>query len=238
MRLASLLAFLGLSTFTVLSAVACGGTSADDPASDPANTADGSDEEVKAAVIGEESNGKTVDVALGRSFTIALSENASTGYSWMVKSVDKTLGQPKTTMIPGDVHRPGAPGTKKLTWSTKSPLDLVGKHEITLILQRPWAETSPPAKTFKVTINITDVAKASTCGGLRGEMCSDKGQYCDFSAAASCGMADQTGKCQTKPEFCPEVFMPVCGCNGKDYSNGCFANAAGTSVAHAGNCAK
>jgi predicted secreted protein len=237
MRLASLLSLLAVSTFTVFSVVACGGTDAEEPGtSDPA-TADGSDEEVKAAVIGEESNGKTVDVALGRSFTIALSSNASTGYSWSVKSVDKTIGQPKMSTIPGDVSRPGAAGTQKFTWSTKSPLDLVGKHEITLVYQRPWAETSPPAKTFKVTINISDVTKAKTCGGLIGASCG-KGDYCEYSASQSCGMADQMGKCQTQPQFCPEVFMPVCGCNGKDYSNGCFANAAGTSVAHAGNCTK
>jgi predicted secreted protein len=237
MRLASLVTILGLTTFTVLPVVACGGTSADDPStSDPA-TADGSDEEVKAAVIGEESNGKTVDVSLGRSFTIALSDNASTGYTWSVKSVDKTLGQPKVTTIPGDVSRPGASGTKKFTWSTKSPLDLVGDHDITLILQRPWAETSPPAKTFTVKINITDLAKAATCGGIIGQTCG-KGTYCEYTAKQSCGAADQQGKCQTKPEFCPEFISTVCGCDGKEYGNGCFANSAGVSVAHAGPCVK
>src|SRR5262249_42567983 len=137
---------LALAAFS-LTAVACGSSGSDDPASDPADTADGSDEEVKAAVIGEESNGKTVDVTLGRSFTIALSENASTGYSWVVASVDRTIGQPKQTTIPGDSNRPGAAGTKKFTWSTKSPLNLVGKHEIELRKVRPWAERSAPAAT-------------------------------------------------------------------------------------------
>jgi predicted secreted protein len=237
MRIASLIAVLGLTTFTVLPLVACGGA-ADDPAGDPpTSTADGSDEEVKAAVIGEESNGKTIEVALGRSFTIALSENASTGYTWSVQSVDRTIGQPKITTIPGDAKRPGSAGTKKFTWSTKSPLDLVGEHTITLVKQRPWAETSPPAATFEVTIDITDVAKTPVCGGLIGATCA-KGLYCEYGAKQACGMADQQGKCQTRPEFCPEVFMPVCGCDGKDYSNGCFANSAGTSVAHTGSCAK
>ena len=225
-------------SFLALAAVACGGSSSDDTSAPPADTADGSDEEVKAAVIGEESNGKTVSVVLGRSFTIALADNgASTGYAWKVTSVDKTLGYPKESSVPGDASKPGSPGTKKFTWSTKSPLDLVGKHQITIEKIRPWAETTPPAATFKVTIDILDTTTSVVCGGLRGATCT-KGSYCDFPAKASCGMADQTGSCNPTPEFCPAVVMPVCGCDGKTYNNGCEANRAGVSVKSSGDCAK
>jgi predicted secreted protein len=238
MRLAALLTILGLSALAV-GPMACT-TSTDDGndgtgTSDP-QTSDGADEEVKAAVISEKDNGKTVDVQLGRSFSILLESNASTGYRWSVKSVDRTLGQPKQTTIPGDPNRPGAAGAQKFTWSTKSPLNLVGKHQIQLEYQRPWAENSPPAKTFSVTVNIVDAAPtAKKCGGLAGIQCA-AGTYCEFTAAQACGMADQQGTCQKKPEFCPEVYSPVCGCDGKEYGNSCFANAAGTSVAHEGKC--
>jgi predicted secreted protein len=207
------------------------------PATDPA-TSDGAAEEVKAAVIDEASNGKTVTVALGRSFTIALAENgASTGYTWNLKSVDKTIGQPKVTTIAGDPKAPGSAGLKKFTWSTKSPLDLVGKHVITLEKLRPWAETSPPAATFKVTIDIQDLAAAPICGGLAGFACG-KGSYCEYTASASCGAGDQSGKCSALPQICPMVVMPVCGCDNKTYNNSCEANRAGASVHSAGPCAK
>ena len=47
-------------------------------------------------------------------------------------------------------------GTAKFTWSTKSPLDLVGKHDITLILQRPWAETAPPTEADNRSLLLFD----------------------------------------------------------------------------------
>jgi predicted secreted protein len=234
--LLSLVALLSLVTAASTSTLACGGAPEDSIGTGDPATADGSDEEIKAAVFGQEDSGKTVQVTLGRSFTIALSENASTGYSWKVSSVDRSLGYPKETMIPGDVSRPGNPGTKKFTWTTKSPLDLVGKHDITIIKIRPWQETAPPAETFKITVEIIDSAKASTCGGLIAKACGT-GSYCEFSAKAACGMGDQTGTCQTKPQFCPAVIMPVCGCDGKTYNNGCEANRVGVSVKASGPCA-
>jgi hypothetical protein len=73
------------------------------------------------------------------------------------------------------------------------------------------------------------------CGGFAGLTCSDK-QYCDYPPHSSCGIADQFGTCKPRPEFCPEIYMPVCGCNGHTYPNACQAAHSGQSVAHAGSC--
>ena len=229
----SLLALFGLVFVASSSMVACAASSDDDsPATE--GTANGADEEVKAAVIGESQNKKTVDVQLGRSFNIALESNGSTGYSWSVKG-ESDLGKPKQSTIPGDASRPGAPGTQKFSFSTKGAS--VGAHTIKLEYQRPWAELSPPAKTFEVTINVTDATKAKKCGGFVGFTCAAT-EYCEFPAAAACGMADQQGTCTAKGDFCPQFISTVCGCDGKEYGNGCFANAAGASVAHQGACTK
>lgn len=213
--------------------VGCGGNGSEEV--DPSTgTADGVEEELKAAVIGEEMNNQMVDVTLGRSFTIALSDNApSSGYKWMIESVDKTIGAPKESYKPGPAV--GSAGLRKFRWTGKSPLDLVGRHEITLVLQRAWAELSRPAKTFKVTVNIVDPSGKKHCGSFAGMPCADT-EYCEFGAAANCGIADHTGTCVPKPKLCPAVVSPVCGCDGRQYNNSCIANAAGIDASNSNAC--
>ena len=226
-------ALASLSVVALASLSGCASDTSDDHTSDPAATDDGANEELKAAVIDETENNKTVSVNLGRSFTIALSDNASTGYVWSVKSVDKTIGQPKVTTVPGDTNKPGASGLKKFTWSTKSPLDLVGQHTITLLHARAFGNT--PSSTFTVTIDIKDTTKAKTCGGFAGLTC-DGDAYCDYDSKNACGAGDQSGTCLSKPQFCPAVVLPVCGCDGKTHNNSCEANRAGITVVASGPC--
>jgi hypothetical protein len=51
-------------------------------------------------------------------------------------------------------------------------------------------------------------------------------QYCDQGDVC----ARSTGTCKDRPVNCLDVFIPVCGCDGVDYGNGCDANAAGVQV--------
>ncbi|MBK8170392.1 MAG: hypothetical protein IPK60_08590 [Sandaracinaceae bacterium] len=74
------------------------------------------------------------------------------------------------------------------------------------------------------------------CGARLGNTCAE-GQFCKFEEAAICGFADATGTCAAIPsDGCTKELSWVCGCDGVSYQNGCMANAAGTSVQHAGQC--
>jgi hypothetical protein len=80
-----------------------------------------------------------------------------------------------------------------------------------------------------------DAGSGASCGGLQGAGCAG-GEYCDFSIAAQCGAADQTGTCTAIPQICNDLASPVCGCDGKTYPNSCYAARAGFSIASQGEC--
>jgi hypothetical protein len=73
------------------------------------------------------------------------------------------------------------------------------------------------------------------CGGFAGFVC-DAGEFCSYEQGDYCGFADAMGTCEVKPEVCGEIWSPVCGCDGNNYSNPCEANAAGVSVKQTGDC--
>ena len=74
------------------------------------------------------------------------------------------------------------------------------------------------------------------CGGLAGTPCKNKGEYCNYPIEASCGAFDRTGTCEPIPDGCGGVVDPVCGCDGKTYSNACIAATNGVSVQATGAC--
>ena len=76
------------------------------------------------------------------------------------------------------------------------------------------------------------------CGGLPlPEMSTacDVDQICE-RPADSCRIADLQGVCVAKPELCPEIYQPVCACNGQTYGNDCLRLQAGAALDFPGAC--
>lgn len=73
------------------------------------------------------------------------------------------------------------------------------------------------------------------CGGIAGIECKAN-EYCSYPVGAACGVGDQFGVCRVRPQVCTRIYLPVCGCDSKTYSNACVANAAGVDVYYAGPC--
>lgn len=90
------------------------------------------------------------------------------------------------------------------------------------------------ASSAASTSGSTGTGSGTTCGGKQGKQCLST-EYCDFSAD-TCSFADQTGTCTLRPVGCPDIYSPVCACDGTVYASACDAASMGVDVNNGGAC--
>lgn len=76
---------------------------------------------------------------------------------------------------------------------------------------------------------------ALACGGITGATCPSN-QVCDITVRGACGGADLPGVCVPPADACGEIYQPVCGCDGRTYSNDCERLRARAQINHEGPC--
>jgi hypothetical protein len=74
-----------------------------------------------------------------------------------------------------------------------------------------------------------------TCGGSSGATCNGSSTYCDYPNN-NCGANNATGTCKKARKSCPRIRDPVCGCDGKTYSNECVAHRKGVDIQYERRC--
>jgi inhibitor of cysteine peptidase len=101
---------------------------------------------------GDKVTGDTFETTIGRTFTIALDANATTGYNWSQTTKDTNVVAYVDNEYVAEARDPqvvGGGGTDTFTFKAVGK----GTTTITLAYARPW-ESVPPAQTRTITVTV------------------------------------------------------------------------------------
>jgi len=95
-----------------------------------------------------------VDLRVGETLEISLSENASTGYQWMISAesaqkLDKVLRE-RESSVEGAGGTPGKPGVRHFNFEALGP----GTAELELEYRRSWEAGKAPARRFSLHVRV------------------------------------------------------------------------------------
>jgi inhibitor of cysteine peptidase len=108
----------------------------------------------KMAQVDESFNGRQIELPVGETLEISLSENASTGFQWILPresahNLEKILHERKPA-VEGTADPLGKPGVRHFFFEAFKP----GAVELELHYRRPWETAKPPARKFKLRIRV------------------------------------------------------------------------------------
>jgi len=105
-------------------------------------------------VLGPDANGKTIKVPLGRTVTIRLKGNPTTGYRWSLERLEgkalKQVGDVQYVAKRVPPRLVGSGGVFIATFRAVEP----GKASVRMHYARPWEKGKPPAKVFELTVQV------------------------------------------------------------------------------------
>jgi len=104
--------------------------------------------------VDEGFNGRQVELRVGDALQISLSENASTGFQWVIPAESEqkleTVLHEYTSSVEGAGGPPGKPGVRHFQFEAFAP----GTVELELQYRRPWESGGPAARSFNLHVTV------------------------------------------------------------------------------------
>lgn len=100
-------------------------------------------------VVGEANDGEAVEIAQGRTLTVELPGNPTTGFNWHVAELPKCLEAPDEPGFEADSDAIGAGGTITLVFQAVSE----GEGTLELQYARAW-ESVEPLETYSIDVTV------------------------------------------------------------------------------------
>jgi inhibitor of cysteine peptidase len=98
-----------------------------------------------------ENSGKTLQLAAGTVVRVTLASNPSTGYSWVLKTLDaKVVEQTAQKFVPPENQIPGKGGQEVWTFTAKA----AGTTPLRLEYRRPWEKDVAPGEVFEAKLVV------------------------------------------------------------------------------------
>ncbi len=98
-----------------------------------------------------------------------------------------------------------------------------------------YPEGAPAGNKFQSAQVEFGPSPVPHAGGNCGPVTCGNNEFCQFPTGA-CSQTGGIGRCVRKGKLCPQIYQPVCGCNGMTYANDCFRESSGVSKRHDGRC--
>jgi predicted secreted protein len=108
--------------------------------------------------VSEAANGQTVDLAVGETLDVHLSENRGTGYRWHIVSSGEPVVDVARDSYEAAAGPPGRPGTH--TWQLRAVR--LGEGRFDLAYRRPWEGEQPSARSFSLVLRVVGEPSAAT----------------------------------------------------------------------------
>ena len=104
--------------------------------------------------VTEIDRGSRVRLRVGQTLEVRLAANPTTGYTWDLAAVDRTVLQPvdEPRFERGRKQALGSSGTMIWTFQAQTP----GATVLRLEYRRLWEIQEPPADTFEITVQVDE----------------------------------------------------------------------------------